>query len=294
MLKPFELLSPTSIDEAVKTLAELGQSCKIMAGGTDVLVSMHAGSLKPEFVMDIKGISELNHAPITDNGGLIISALATHDQIEHMPEIGKRYSALKDAVSRVGSVQTRTRGTIGGNICNAVPSGESLGPLIALDAELRLYGSDGERTVAFEDFFLGAKKTVLKPGELLCSVRLPANPANFCSAYTKFTKRKAMDLALLGVTVCIGLSGDGKCEHVRIALTTAAPTPMRAKNAENYLLGKKPDDNVLKEAGKLASAEAKPRSSWRAEAGYRHALIEELVPRTAKEALKRLKKEASA
>lgn len=289
MLMPFELLSPTGLDEAVRKLAELGDACKVMAGGTDVLVSMHGGNLRPDYIMDIKGIRELQEPPSFDSSGLRIPALATHDEVEHIPEVGQFYTALRDGVSRVGSVQTRTRGTIGGNICNAVPSGESLGPLLALDATLTIYGMEGPRTVAFGDFFLGAKRTVLKTGELVTAIQLPPPIPRFGSAYTKFVRRRAMDLALLGVTVCIGLEADGTCGHVRIALTTAAATVIRAREAEAYLAGKRPEAAALAEAGRLASGEASPRSSWRAPAEYRHALIETLVPRTAEKALERLK-----
>ena len=293
MLKPFEYLSPDRISDAAGLLLELGGRCKAMAGGTDVLVAMHAGKLEPEFVLDLKNIAELQFEPFVDEGGLTLSALSTHDEIERLPIVRQRYSALADAVSKVGSVQTRTRGTIGGNICNAAPSGDTLGPLLAYGAVLNLYGPEGERKVALEDFYSGAKKTTLKPGELLVSIFLPATDwsaghGGFCSAYTKFSRRKAMDLALLGVTVCLALSEDGVVVEARIALTTAAPVHMRAKAAEEYLTGKKPEREALLAAGKLASQEARPRSSFRAQAGYRHALIEELVPRTAIKALKRI------
>jgi CO/xanthine dehydrogenase FAD-binding subunit len=239
--------------------------------------------------MDIKGIPELQGGPVFTSEGLIIPALTTHDRLERFPEVLRYYPALYDGVSHIGSVQTRMRGTLGGNICNAAPSGESLGPLLALDAVVTLTGPEGSRELPLGEFFPGAKKTVLQRGELLCSIRLPPPRPCFGSAYTKFGRRKAMDLALLGVSVCLGLDEQGCCDHVRIALTTAAPTPIRAKTAEEYLLGKALDETAFIEAGRLASAEAKPRSSWRAPAQYRRSLIETLLPRTAQKALARMK-----
>ena len=287
MLMPFELLSPVNLSEAVKIISEFGDECKIMAGGTDVLAAMHSGSINPNYVVDIKGVRELLGEPVFDINGLMIPALTTHDELEYTPEVKEHYAALLDGVSCIGSVQTRVRGTIGGNICNAVPSGDTLGPLLALDAVLSLFGPKGRRELLFEDFFLAAKKTVLKPGELLCQINIPSPPPRFGSAYTKFGRRKGMDLALLGVNAALGLDESGYINHARIALTTAAPTPIRAKSAEEYLFGKLPSDDTLKEAAKLASSEAEPRSSWRAPAWYRRRLIETLLPETAKLALER-------
>jgi len=287
MLMPFELLSPVNLNEAVQIISEFGDECKIMAGGTDVLVAMHAGSISPNYVVDIKGAKELLGKPVFGRNGFTIPALATHDELEHTPEVKKYYAALLDGVSCVGSIQTRMRGTIGGNICNALPSGDTLGPLLAFDAMLSVYGPGGWRELPFEAFFIAAKKTALEPGELLCHINMPSPPQRFGSAYAKFGRRKGMDLALLGVTAALGLDENGYINRARIALTTAAPTPIRAKSAEEYLLGKLPGDDTLKEAAKLASNEAKPRSSWRAPAWYRHRLIETLLPGTAKLALER-------
>ena len=193
--------------------------------------------------------------------------------------------------SQVGSVQIRHRGTIGGNICNAVPSGDTLGPLLVLDAKVVLKSSDGEREMPLEEFFLGPKRTARRPDELLETIVLP-DPGKKRSAYIKFTRRGAMDLALLGASSSLELDEEGKCRNVRISLTTCAPVPMRAKEAEAVLEGQLPTEEKIAEAGAAASAEAKPRSSWRCTEEYRREVIRAIVPRAICTAVGRAKEGA--
>jgi len=290
MLNKFELLTPLNLKEALNIYAELGSKCKILAGGTDVLVEMHGGRIY-ECLMDIKNLNELKGVEYSPIRGLVIGALTTHRELERLPIIKKLYPALYDGVSRVGAVQTRCRGTIGGNVCNAAPSADSLGPLLALNASFITESIHGTRCISFEDFFIGAKKTALLPGELLVKILLPPPQENSGSAYTKFTRRKAMDLALLGVAVNLSVEDGNICKAVRISLSTAAPTVMRAKNAEQCLVGKELTETVLTEAGIIASAEANPRSSWRASEKYRRELLRAIVPQTIKQALDNMIKE---
>jgi CO/xanthine dehydrogenase FAD-binding subunit len=293
MLNKFDLLVPTDLKEALKQYAGLGGKCKIFAGGTDVFVEMHGGKIF-DCLMDIKNLLELQGVSYTPKSGLDIGALTTHRTLERTPLIKEAYAALYDGTSQVGSVQTRTRGTIGGNICNAVPSGDTLGPLLALDARLVVQGLNGRREIPFGEFFLGAKKTALREGEILVRILVPPPAKNSGSAYTKFTRRKAMDLALLGVAVNL-VSGDGKtCDDIRIALSTAAPTVIPAREAERFLIGKELTKEALAEAGEIASAEAKPRSSWRSSESYRRELLKALVPQTVEKALMRALKGVGA
>jgi len=293
MLNKFKLLVPADLNEALAEYAELGGKCKILAGGTDVFVEMHGGKTY-DCLLDIKNLEELKGVDYTPENGLVIGALTTHRTLERMPLIKKIYPALYDGVSQVGSVQTRTRGTIGGNICNAVPSGDTLGPLLALNARLVVQGLSGMREIPFEDFFIGPKKTALCEGELLVRILVPPPNEESGSAYTKFTRRKAMDLALLGAAVSL-TCGDGKtCGDIRISLSTAAPTVIRARETERFLNGRKLTKEALKEAGNIASAEAKPRSSWRSSEAYRRELLKVLVPQTIEKALERIQRGVEA
>lgn len=290
MLPEFELVTPRNVDEAVQVLGQLGDRARILAGGTDVLVQMRARQSRPEYLVDIKSLAELKGIEFSAERGLVIGALVTHHALETLPLIRENYPILYDGVSRVGSVQIRNRGTIGGNICNALPSADSIAPLLALGALLQIRGPKGDRQVAMEDFFLGPRKVALGSGEILTHIVVPPHPEPNGGAYVKFTRRKAMDLALLGVAVFLECESDGQtCRQARIALATAAPIPMRAHQAEAALQGKKLNSEVLQEAGEIAAREARPRTSWRSTEEYRRHLIKVLVPRAANLALERMK-----
>jgi carbon-monoxide dehydrogenase medium subunit len=285
VLPPFELLVPENLEEAVEALAELGEEARVLAGGTDLLPQMRGGQVKPRYVMDIKRLNELKGFGECSDGWLRIGALTTHRALEVSPLIREKFAVLHDGVSQVGSVQIRNRGTVGGNICNALPSADSVAPLLALGARLRIRGPVGWREVALEDFFLGPRQTVLERGEVLTDIFVPPSPGT--GAYIKYTRRRAMDLAQLGVAVYLERDGDGRCRQVRIALATAAPTPMRATQAEESLRGRVPTPEALREAAEIASREARPRTSWRGTEEYRRHLIRVLLPQAARLALQR-------
>ena len=275
MLPAFDLLTPAAIPEACGMKLETGG--KFLAGGTDILVSMHNGKERNNVLIDLKGIEALKGFKI--DKGLQFGALTNHRAFEQSIHVKERYTALFDGFSQVGSPQIRNRGTVGGNICNAVPSADSIGPLLVLGAECVIAGVDGERTVPLCEFFVNVKKTVLGQGELLKSVVVPETANNSGSAYTKFTRRNAMDLALIGVSCYIIADGE-RVGDLRIALTTAAPVPMRATDAEEFLIGKALGEAAIAEAADLAAGQAKPRTSWRASAKFRLSLVKELTVRT--------------
>lgn len=285
MLPKFELYVPSTIAEACRLKKEL--HAPLLAGGTDVLVAMHGGKLY-DALIDIKGLEELRGIQETDSA-LILGALTSHRTIEDSPRFRSEFSALWEGCSQVGSVQIRHRGTLGGNICNAVPSADSIGPLLAFGASCVIVGETGERTVPLKDFFAGPKRTVLKEDELLRSIVLPKPPAGAGSCYIKYTRRRAMDLALCGCSVLVTLGKDGIITKARVSLTTSAPTPIRVTQAEAYLNGRNVENTDLTELGRRAAADAKPRSSWRSSAEFRLTLIEELSARACRTALERAK-----
>ena len=289
MLPAFELLTPSTIAEAVKMKLETGG--KFLAGGTDILVDMHSGKERYATLIDIKGLGELKRFESAQ--GLEFGALTPHRAFERSSLVRERYTALFEGCSQVGSPQIRARGTVGGNICNAVPSADSIGPLLVFDADCVIAGAQGERRVPLCGFFTGARKTVLGEGELLKSVILGEPAKGSGSAYSKYTRRNAMDLALFGVSCYIVLD-KGRVEAVRIALTTASPTPMRATDAEAFLTGKALGEAalgeaLLREAAELVAKQARPRSSWRSSAEFRLALARELALRTVGLAAERAK-----
>lgn len=286
MLNAFELYTPATVEEACRCRAETGGT--LLAGGTDVLVAMHGGKAHTVLI-DLKGLAPLQGIRETETHWHL-GALTPHYAIEADPVWRARCTCLYEGCSQVGSVQIRHRGTLGGNLCNAVPSADSAGPLLALDAVCRIASPAGVRDVPLTEFFLGARRTVLGPDELLQEIVVPKPVPHTGSCYIKYTRRRAMDLALCGVTVLVTLDG-GRIATARVALTTAAPTPIRAPGAEAYLQGRQADRVDLAELGRRTAADASPRTSWRASTEFRLTLLEELAGRAFTTALARAKED---
>jgi len=289
MIRDFEYLTPKTLEEALTLLDKYGDECKVIAGGQSLLILMKQGLVAPEYLIDIKGITELNYIKSDAKEGLRIGALTPHRAIEKSPVMRNGFAVLAEMENRLASIQTRNWGTIGGNLCHGDPAGDPAPVLIALNANLKMASLKGERNMAVEDFSLDYFETALEPGELLTEIVVPPVPPHTGTAYTKFTMIES-DLATVGVAVSITLgSSDDICQDVRVALGAAAPTPMRAKQAEVVLRGKKITDNLLKEAGEIASTEAEPISDIYASEEYRRELVKVLVKRVGKEALARAK-----
>jgi carbon-monoxide dehydrogenase medium subunit len=287
MIKDFEYFAPKTLKEALTLLDKYRDECKIIAGGQSLLILMRQRLVTPEYLIDIKGISELNYITSDAKEGLKIGALATHRTIEKSPAMKNGFSVLGEMERRLASVQTRNWGTIGGNICHGDPAGDPVPVLIALKSTLKMASLKGERTMPAEDFTQDYFETALEPNELLTEIQVPLPLPHTSAAYTKFNIIES-DVATVGVAVSLTLgSGSGVCEDVRIALGATAPTPMRAKKAEGVLQGNKITDTLLREAGVVASTEAEPISDIAASAEYRRELVRVLVARVGKEALAR-------
>jgi len=283
----FDYLTPTSISEAISLHENYGNQAQYIAGGTDVMVKIKEGKISPQYVISLRHLQGLDHI-IYEKGELTIGAMVTHRMLELSPTIRKEFPILIDAVENIGSVQIRNVATIGGNIVNAVPSADGAIPLVTLGAEVRVIGPKGKRAMALEDFFIGPGKTLLKSGEILVEFVIPKLPPHTGTAYWKHTRRAAMELPILGVAVLISLDDDMQtCTEAKIGMGVVAPTPMRAKNAEAILKGKKVDEEILKKAGKAAAEECKARDSIRGKAWYRRDMVELFVQRMAIVAMKR-------
>jgi carbon-monoxide dehydrogenase medium subunit len=290
MINDFEYFAPKTLQEALKLLEQYRNDYKIIAGGQSLLIMMRQGLIQPNHLIDIKSISELNYIKSDNKMGLRIGALTTHRMIEKSPVIKKSFGVISAMENKLASIQTRNWGSIGGNLCHGDPAGDPAPVLIALRATLTVVGMNGERNMAVEDFFTDYFETALEHGELLSEIQIPAIPPNTGTAYTKFNVIEN-DMGIVGVAVSITLTSKGShCEDVRIALANAAPRPIRAKKAEEQLRGKKITEDLLEEAGEIASTEADPISDIHASAEYRQELLKVLVRRVGKEALSIAKK----
>jgi CO/xanthine dehydrogenase FAD-binding subunit len=278
-LPKFEYHAPASLPQALELLSQWGEKAKVFAGGTDLLVSMKKREVMPEHLINLKGISELKGIS-DEKEGLKIGPLVTLEEIERSKVIKEKYSILWEAVSVMASPQVRTLGTIGGNLSSAVPSADTAPPLIALGASVSLKGIHGERRVRVEDFFRGPGESVLKPDEILIQILIPKPSQRSSGTYLKMMRRNALDLALVGVAVFLRLDLNKEvCKEARIVLGAVAPTPIRALKAEEILIGKEVSEALAKEAGRMASEEARPISDVRASMEYRQTIISILTKR---------------
>ncbi len=283
-LPKFDYLRPSTIDEALSLLSQYKGRAKVVAGGTDILPKLKRREIQaPEYIVDLKGIPGLDYIKHDKNGGLSLGALVTIHAAETSPIIQERFGVLFQAVESMASTQVRNRGTIAGNLCNAVPSADTAPAMLCLEARLKLISQKGERIINVEDFFTGPSETVLGDEEILQEIQVPNLPANSRGRYLKLTPRRSMDLAVVGVAAVV-VAEDGICNDVRIALGAVAPTPIRASRAEGIVRGQKLSDEVIDRAAQIASEECHPISDHRASAEYRCHMVEALTKRAIRQA----------
>lgn len=280
----YDYLKPKDLAETFNLLDQHGRKAELIAGGTDVMVVVKQSNRSPDVLISLRGIEELRY--INKNDGYHIGSLTTHRMIEKSTLMQNELAALNQGASQVGSVQVRNVATIGGNICNAAPSADTAAPLMILDAVVTLKRKQGERQVPIQEFFVGPSETVKEWDEILTEITIPEQMGTYGSAYCKHARRKAMNLPIIGVAVGLSLSTDEIIGDARIALTVAAPTPIRINEAEDFLRGKPLTDDILKEAGLIASSPecCSPRDSLRCEGWYREDMVRVLIPRVAKQA----------
>jgi len=290
----YAYFKPKDLGDAFSLLAEHGNNAELIAGGTDVMVLAKLSNRSPEVFISLRGLDELRYIQKKDD--YHIGALTTHRMIETSPLMQDELAALYQGAAQVGSVQVRNVATIGGNICNAAPSADTAGPLFILDAVLVLKRNNQERKVPIHDFFVGPSETVKEKDEILTEIIIPGHMGHYGSAYYKHARRKAMNLPIIGVAVGLSLKEEGRIDDARIALTVAAPTPIRVFEAEDFLRDKPLTDDTLKEAGLIASSPecCSPRDSLRCEGWYREDMIRVLIPRVAKEAANDAKKKTGS
>jgi carbon-monoxide dehydrogenase medium subunit len=282
-MRRFEYFEPGTVGEAVALMGQYGERASLLAGGTDLLVEIKEHIRHPDCIVNIKKIPGLAGLSCDAITGLRFGALVTAREIETCSMVRKMYPGLHAAVCELGSIQVRNRATVIGNVCRASPSADTLPPLIADGALARIYGPDGERTVALEAFFTGPGRTVLGPAELLTEIVVPPPPPSTGKVYIKLGRRKAMELATVGVAASLTLQ-DGACTQVCIVLGAVAPTPLRARRAEAALHGRPLDERAIAACARAAREESRPISNVRGSAEYRRQMVEVLTRRALQQA----------
>jgi carbon-monoxide dehydrogenase medium subunit len=291
IITDFEYLPATTVEEALELLSQhKDDEYKIIAGGQSLNTAMKHRLLAPEYIIDIKGLSDLDYIKFDEKEGLKIGALATHRSLEKSQIVREKYSVLCEMEENVASVETRNWGTVVGDLCNADPAADPAPPLIALDAKLTIASKGEERTVDAEEFIVDFFDTTVQPGEMATEIQIPVLPPNTGVYFTKYSQMKG-DYALASVAVLITLDKKKEvCANARVGLAGVGPTPVRAKKAEAVLKGKKITEALIAEAAEVAKTEISPVSGIEGSADYKRELAGTLLKRVGKEALKRAQK----
>lgn len=272
-LPNFDYYAPESLDEACELLSRFGSRAKALSGGTDIMVKLKNNSMLPipEILISLNKLENLKEIKNVPGKGVVIGARATHNDLVNSLILNEKYLSVSETAHQMANNQIRNTGTVGGNLCNGVPSADLAPILIALGASIKLVGVKNERTMLVEEFFTGPSKTKLAQDEILTEIVIP-DQASTGSNYIKFGLRRSGALAVVGVAVAVTVK-ENIIKNARIAFGAVGPTPMRAFAVEQFLQGKKINDDLLAEAGVIGSRECKPISDIRGSEEYRRDMV---------------------
>jgi len=289
MIRDFVYFKAETVKETLNLLDKHKDDYKIICGGQSLLILMRQGLVAPANLIDIKKVKELSYVEFDPKKGLKIGATASHREIEKSKVIKKHYPILVEMEETIASNQTRNWGTIGGNLCHGDPTGDPGPVFIALNASVKIADKKKERIMLLEDFFVDYFETALEEGELLLEIQIPVISPLTAVAYEKFNIIKN-DQGIVSVAVSITLTkNDNSCKDARIALGGAASKPLRIKEAEQILIGKKLTAKLLEKTGEKASELTDPVSDIHASETYRRYLVGVLTKRMVKKAWEQAK-----
>ena len=286
MIPPqFEYFAPETLDEAISLLEDHGPEASVLAGGQSLIPLMKLQLALPAYVVDINRIAGLSDIA-DDDCCLRIGSLTRESDLDSSEVVQTKYPILHDTTSVIADPLVRNMATVGGNLAHGDPANDHPATMLALGAEVVAVGSGGERVIPVSDFFEGPLVTALNQGEILTEIRVPAQPEGSGGAYLKL-ERKVGDYATAGVAAVITVS-DGVCQRAGIGLTNAGPIPVKAATAESFLVGKKLDDETIREAARLASEEAQPSADLRGSEEYKRDMVRVIAGRALRMALERV------
>jgi len=273
-----------SVQEAVQLL-QVNPEAKLIAGGTDVLIKLHKGKGRFHHLVDIHDIAELNFIRLNDQGDLVIGPTTCFTSVCESLLVLKHVPVLCEAIRTIGGPQVRNMATIGGNLCNGVPSADSATPLLCLNAQLTIEGPGGPRQMLLEDFFLGPSLVALEQHEVVTAITVTRdNYHGYYGHFYKYAMRDAMDIATIGCTAVCRLEND-ILRDLRMAFGTAAPVPIRCRSTEKKACGRQVTQKLLDDISKAVVKDVKPRNSWRAAKEFRMQIIRTLAQRVVKQAI---------
>ncbi len=273
----FEYFRPETVSEAIALLHEHGDGAKILSGGQSLIPMMKVRLARPEYLIDINRLADLQY--IKEEGGYLkIGGLTREADLESSSLLRSKYPIILDTAGMIADPLVRNLATIGGNLAHGDPANDHPATMLALDAEIIATGTSGERTIPITDFFLSVFTTALEHGEILTEIRIPIPPYGSSGAYFKL-ERKVGDFATVGVAAQVALDGGGVCRRAGIGLTNVGATPIKARRAEGFLVGKTFDGQQISQAAQIAAEEAQPSSDLRGPAEYKVSMIRELTKR---------------
>jgi len=280
----FDYHEPTTLKKVFSLMEKYGDEARVIAGGTSLIIMMRQRLLTPKVVISLARIPKFEKITYNAKDGLRIGAGARHRDIELSATVQKHYPLLQETFRKVAQPRIRNMGTVGGNLAGGDPLTDPGASLIALDAEVTLSSSKGQRRLPLDEFFIDYYQTALEPGELLTEIHVPP-PQRPGWCHIKFTPRSIEDFATVGVAITLQ-ARNGTCEDVRLGLNSVSSTIVRAKKAEAVLRGKSIDDATVQKMGEVAATECDPMDDNRGSAEYKREMVKVLVRRAAAEALK--------
>lgn len=283
----YDYFCAASIQEACELLSKYGEDVKLIAGGTDLMVQFRDDDKRCrnlKHVIDISNIKEMNFIR-EDGDSIVIGAATTHDEIQNSEILINAVPFLTNAASTVGSPQIRNRGTVGGNICNSSPAADTVPPLIALDAEIKIESIRGTRVVPLKSIYVKANENNLAPDEIVTEIRFKKLQVGSKTAFIKLGRRKALAISRINVAVTARCDNDGKVADIRIYPGCIFGIPERVTAAEKILIGKLPTDELINEAGLKVSDEMINKTGIRWSTEYKKPAVEALIRRALKQVL---------
>ena len=267
-MRSIQYEAPATVDEAVKLLAEAGGKAKPLAGGTDLIVQMRSRVVSPELIVDLKHIPDLL-AVKEEDGGFRVGAAVPGAVLAENEALVAMWPGVVEAFELIGSTQIQGRASLGGNLCNASPAADSTPAMIAASVTCEIAGPGGRREARVEDIVTAPGQTSLDNGEFIVSFFLPSRPPRTGDAYLRFIPRTEMDIAVVGVGVCVSLDDNGTCTDARVGLGAVAPRPLLVTQAADALVGTKLDDEAMASLAAAASAACNPIDDKRGTKTYR-------------------------
>ncbi|VCU68886.1 6-hydroxypseudooxynicotine dehydrogenase complex subunit alpha [Pigmentiphaga humi] len=278
-MRDFDFLEPASVAEASRMLADLGEDCRVMAGGTALMLAMRQRMLVPTHIVSVARIEALRGIGFDPRDGLRIGALARHVDVAESPAVKQHYPMLASMAARVANPQVRHQGTLGGNLCYADPSTDPPTCLLSLNAQVVLGSSRGERVLSIEEFLVDYYVTAIEPDEVVIEIRVPAPAGDFSGRYTRFLRTAAEHRPLVSVSLATRRSG-GQCREAILAVGASTPIPCRVQAAENFLAGKTITAEIAAEAADIVAAGIEPVSDHRGSAEFRRDMVRAVARRT--------------